>query len=335
MTMVTRGSTFPGVRATRVIIDTDPGIDDAAAILLGLGSPELRVEALTTIFGNASVTQSTVNALRILEAAGRTDIPVYQGVGKCYNFTEPTYAAQIHGTDGFGDVPWPLPKALPQHRHAVLELIDRVLGSPGEITVVALGRLTNLALAISVEPQVAAALHSLIVMGGAICVPGNASPVASANLWGDPEAADVVYRSGAKIVQIGLDVCNQVEISAAQQRRVWQANTAVTRLLQTLTPCLQASYRRRGLLRHPNSIRYNDMPAVAYAIDPSLFTCQNAYVRIETQGQLTRGQTVADLRGQDSAPPNVTVAFGVDAIRLTHLWVERVGKGCALSCTDT
>jgi pyrimidine-specific ribonucleoside hydrolase len=208
----------------------------------------------------------------------------------------------------------------------VLELIDRVLGTPGEITVLCLGRLTNLALAVSVEPQVATALRSLIVMGGAITVPGNASPVASANLWGDPEAADVVYRSGAQIVQIGLDVCDQVEISAAQQRRVWQADTTATRLLRTLTPCLQASYRRRGLLRDPDSIRYNDVPAVAYAIDPSLFTCQDVYVRIETQGQLTRGQTIADLRGQGGAPPNVRVAFGVDAARLTHLWVERVSN---------
>jgi inosine-uridine nucleoside N-ribohydrolase len=324
--MVSSDTIFPGVQATRVIIDTDPGIDDAAALLMALGSPELRVEALTTVFGNASVTHSTVNALRLLEAAHRTDIPVYQGVGKCYNFTEPIYAAQVHGTDGFGNVPWPLPTTPPQHRHAVLELIDQVLGAPGEITLVALGRLTNLALAISVEPRLATALHTLVVMGGAISVPGNTSPVASANLWGDPEAADVVYRSGARIVQIGLDVCNQVEISIAQQQRVWQADTAATRLLQTLTPCLQASYRQRGLLRHPDSIRYNDVPAVAYVIDPSLFACQQVYVRIETQGQLTRGQTVADLYSQSNAPPNVTVAFGVDAERLTHLWVERLGS---------
>ena len=322
--MVSNGTTFSGMQTTRVVIDTDPGIDDVAAILMGLGSEELRVEALTTIFGNTSVTQSTVNALRLLEAADRTDIPVYQGVGKCYNFTEATYTAQVHGADGFGDVAWPLPATPPQRRHAVLELIDRVLGAPGEITVLALGRLTNLALAISVEPQVATALRSLIVMGGAITVPGNITPVASANLWGDPEAADVVYRSGAKIVQIGLDVCDQVEFSAAQQQHVWQANTAATRLLQALTPCLQASYRQRSLLRHPDSIRYNDVPAMAYVIDPSLFSCRDVQVRIETQGQLTRGQTVADLRGQGSAPPNVTVAFGVDATRLTALWVERV-----------
>jgi inosine-uridine nucleoside N-ribohydrolase len=322
--MVSSDTTFPAAQAVRVVIDTDPGIDDVAAILMGLGSQELQVEALTTVFGNASVTQSTVNALRLLEAASRTDIPVYQGVGKCYNFTEPAYAAQVHGTDGFGDVVWPPPTTPQQRRHAVFELIERIFGAPGEITVVCLGRLTNLALAISVEPQVATALRSLVVMGGAITVPGNATPVTSANLWGDPEAADVVYRSGAKIVQIGLDVCDQIEISATQQRHVWQANTAATRLLQALTPCLQASYRQRGLLRHPDSIRYNDVSAMGYVIDPSLFTCRDVHVCIETQGQLTRGQSVADLRGQGSAPPNVTVAFGVDAARLTHLWVERV-----------
>jgi inosine-uridine nucleoside N-ribohydrolase len=293
--MVASHPAVPDLQTTRVVIDTDPGIDDAAAILLAIASRELRVEALTTVYGNAFVTQSTMNALRLLEAADRREIPVYQGVGKCYNYTEPTYTAQVHGSDGFGDVACPLPTISPQRRHAVLELIDRVLGAPGEITVVALGRLTNLALAISVEPQVATALRQLIVMGGAITVPGNITPVASANLWGDPEAADVVYRSGARIVQIGLDICDQVEISAAQQQRVWKANTTATRLLQALTPCLQASYRQRGLLRHPDHVRYNDVPAVAYAIDPSLFTCREVHVRIETQGQLTRGQTVADL----------------------------------------
>jgi inosine-uridine nucleoside N-ribohydrolase len=309
----------------RVIIDTDPGIDDAAAIFMALGSPEIRVEALTTVFGNASVAQSTLNALRILEAAARTDIPVYEGVGKPFNFTEPVFSAQVHGTDGFGDASWPLPTTLPQRRHAVVELIDRVLAAPGEITILALGRLTNLALAISVETRLATALQTIMVMGGAVTVPGNASPVASANIWGDPEAADVVYRSGANIVQIGLDVCNQVEISLAQQQHVWNARSTAARLLQTITPCLQRSYERRGLLHHPGGVRYNDVPAVAYVVDSSLFTCRELHVRIETSGRYTRGQTVADLHGQSGLPPNVSVALGVDAARLTHLWGERVG----------
>jgi purine nucleosidase len=115
-----------------------------------------------------------------------------------------------------------------------------------------------------------------------------------------------------------------VEILAAQQQHVWQADTTATQPLQTLTPYLHASYCRPGLLRHPDSIRYDDVPAMAYVIDPSLFTCQHLAVRIETQGQPTRGQTVADLCRQGSTPPNVAVAFEVDAVRLTHLWVDRV-----------
>lgn len=310
--------------AKRIIVDTDPGIDDAAALLMGLGSPELHIEAITTVFGNASVEHNTLNALRILEAGERTDIPVYQGVGRPFNFSEPSFAAHVHGSDGLGDANLPLPQTRPQPGNAVIEIISRLLESPGEITIVALGRLSNVALAMSVEPRIASALHAIIVMGGAITVPGNITPVASANLWGDPEAADIVYRSGAHIVQIGLDVCNEVEFSLAQQQRVWQADTPATRLLQKITPYLKRSYQQRGLLHHPDGVRYNDVPAMAYAIDPSLFTCKDLAVRIETSGQYTRGQTVAAVHGQSNALPNATVALGVEAHRLQQLWVERV-----------
>ncbi len=313
-----------GVEPKRVIIDTDPGIDDAAAILMALGSPELQVEALTTVFGNTPVTRCTANALRILEAARRTDIPVYEGVGKPYNGMAPAFAAHVHGQDGLGDVGWPQPTTEPQRRSAVFELIDRILAEPGALTVVALGRLTNLALALSVAPQVASAVQAIVVMGGAVTVPGNASPVASANLWGDPEAADIVYRSGAKVVQVGLDVCDRVEFSQAQQERVWQAQRPATQLLEAITGFIKQSYQTRGLLQQPGGVRYNDVPAMAYAIDPSLFTCRDWHVRIETQGQLTRGQTIADVHGQTGETANATVALEVDAPRLTQLWVERV-----------
>jgi inosine-uridine nucleoside N-ribohydrolase len=153
--MATTDTPAQAQQGRRIIIDTDPGIDDAAAIFMALGSPELQVEALTTVFGNAPVSQSTQNALRILEASQRPAIPVYEGVGKPFNSTEPAFSAHVHGTDGFGDVSWPLPTTSPQQRNAVVELIDRVLAAPGEITVLALGRLTNLDLAISIDPQVA------------------------------------------------------------------------------------------------------------------------------------------------------------------------------------
>ena len=313
----------------RVIIDTDPGIDDAAAILMTLGSPELRVEALTTVFGNTPVENCTVNALLILEAAARADIPVFQGASRPYNYAEPAFAAAIHGGDGLGDTGLPTPATEARRGNAVVELITRVMASPGEITVLAIGRLTNVALAIATEPGFAHAIKEIVVMGGAVNVPGNATPTASANLWGDPEAADIVYRSGANVVQIGLDVCEQVEISSAQQAQLWSADTPATRFMQRITPFIQNAYERRGSLRNPGGVRYNDVPAVSYAIDPTLFECKDLQVRIETQGAHTRGQTVTDLRTVadtriEQEEPNARVAFGVDDARLTQLWVERV-----------
>ena len=311
----------------RVIIDTDPGIDDTAAILFALGSPELNVEAFTTIFGNVSLEQCTVNALRILEAAGRTDIPVYCGAPRTFGLGDPPLAPHIHGSDGLGDSGAPEPSIEVQPEHAVPEIINRVLGSPGEITFIALGRLTNLALAINMEPRIAGALADVVVMGGAVTVPGNASPVATANIHGDPQAADVVYRSGARIAQIGLDVCRKVEFTPEQLAETWEADTPATRLLQGAVGFIRAAYNRRGNLRNPEGAQFNDVPAVAYAIDPTLFGVREAYVRIEHRSQLTKGQTVADLGGLDRSPagtPNADIALEVDAERLTNLWVERV-----------
>ncbi len=308
----------------RAIIDTDPGIDDTAALLFALGSAELRVEALTTVFGNVSVEQCSVNALRILEAAGRADIPVYQGAGKTFGMGEPAFAQYIHGGDGLGDSDAPQPTISIQPRHAVIETIERAMASPGEIAYIALGRLTNLALAISVEPKVADALSEVVVMGGAARAAGNVTPVASANIWGDAQAADVVYRSGARVAQIGLDVCPQVEFTPEQLAEVWAADTRATRLLQGAAGFIQQAYNRRGRLRNPLGAQFNDVPAMAYAIDPTLFDMRAAYVRVEHRGEFTQGQTVCDFDGLTGEPPNAQVAMGVDAERLTALWVERV-----------
>ena len=255
----------------RVIIDTDPGIDDTAALLFAFGSPALEIEALTTIFGNVSLEQCTRNALTILQVAGRPDIPVYQGVSRSFGLGDPPYAPHIHGSDGLGDTNLPIPDILMQERNAVIEIVDRVLASPDEITFIALGRLTNLALAINIAPQIAESLKEVVVMGGAVSVPGNATPVATANIWGDPQAADVVYRSGARIAQVGLDVCREVEFSPEQLQRVWQTDTPATQLLNKAVSFIQAAYNSRGRLRNPDGAQFNDVPAMAYAIDPTLF----------------------------------------------------------------
>ena len=194
----------------RVIIDTDPGIDDAAAILLALASPELSVEAITTIYGNGPVEICTPNALRILYAAGRLDIPVYRGASKpLLRAPNEGWASLVHGNDALGNTNLPMPPDCEERlgsRHATIEIINRVMASPGEITILALGRLTNLALALSLEPRLALDVAEVVLMGGALRVPGNVSPVASANLYEDPEAASLLYSSGARLVQVGLDV---------------------------------------------------------------------------------------------------------------------------------
>lgn len=315
----------------RVIIDTDPGIDDAAAILLALASPELSVEAVTTVYGNGPVEASTRNALRILQAARRPDIPVHQGVGRpLMREPNPGWASQVHGQDALGDSPTPGSggsPGLPREGHAALEIIQRVKAAPGQISLLALGRLTNIALALALAPELARQVAEIIVMGGAITVPGNVSPVASANLYEDPESAALVYASGAPLVQVGLDVCDRVEISPNQLERIRQSDTPATNLLMSATPCLQSYYRRRGMLADPHSVRYNDLPAVAYALDPTLFNVQDLYVTIETQSPLTRGQTVADRRNSTGQPPNARVCLGVDAARLAALFTKRLAGG--------
>jgi inosine-uridine nucleoside N-ribohydrolase len=307
----------------RVIIDTDPGIDDTAAILLALASPELTVEAVTTVYGNGTAEHCTRNALIILETAGRGDIPVYRGVGQPL-LRDLRVADYVHGSDALGGVEMSPPQGRPQPKHAARELVDRVMASPGEITLIALGPLTNVALALSMEPEMAGALAELILMGGAVLTHGNASEVATANLYNDPEATAIVYQSGAPLVQAGLDVCLKTHIKREQLARIEQANIPTTNLLAQITPQLAGFYASRGLLQPGKVVGYNDLPAIAYAIDPGLFEIQEYYVRISTHDELTRGQTVADVTNMRGQPPNAKVLMDVDATRMTELFTGRV-----------
>jgi inosine-uridine nucleoside N-ribohydrolase len=307
----------------RLIVDTDPGIDDAAAILVALASPEVSIEAVTTVYGNGPVEQTTRNALIILEAAGRSDIPVYQGVGKPL-LREPTYAPHVHGTDALGDAGIPDPKGKAQPQHAVQELVKRVMANPGTITIVALGPLTNVALALSIEPRMAKALAELVIMGGAVLTYGNASEVASANLYNDPEAAAIVYQSGAPLVQVGLDVCRKVVFQTPHLHRIAQAHLPTTDLLTAITPQISRFYSESLGVEPGTVAQYNDVPAMAYTIDPSLFVIHEYHVRISTHDELTRGETVADVGNRWRRPPNTRVAMEVDAPRLVETAINRL-----------
>ncbi|MCZ7569998.1 MAG: nucleoside hydrolase [Ardenticatenaceae bacterium] len=306
----------------RVIIDTDPGIDDTAAILLALASPELSVEAVTTVYGNGHVEDCTRNALTILEAAGRGDIPVYQGAGKPLT-RPPNIGSHVHGRDALGDANVPPPHGTPQPEHAVWALIELVMSNPGQITLLALAPLTNVALALSIEPRMATALKELILMGGAVLTWGNASEVASANLYNDPEAAAVVYQSGVPIVQVGLDVCRKVQIRADQLARIQQGTGPTIDLLTRITPQIVRFYTSQGNLPG-GGVQYNDVPAIAYAIDPGLFDIHDYFVRISTHDELTKGQTVADVGNRWGQVPNARVLMGVDSDRLTEIFTSRI-----------
>ena len=309
----------------RVIIDCDPGIDDTAAILLALASPELEVVAVTTTYGNASVETCTANARRVLTAAGRSDIPVFMGAGKpLLRPANEGWASHIHGGDGLGGVighASNAPSGHLQDKHATLAITEAVRAEPGELTILALGRMTNVALALSLEPRLAEAVQEIVVMGGAVTVPGNVSGVATANLHEDPEAASIVYRSGAPIVQVGLDVCNRVTVSPSQLQAIANAGTPATQLLSESTAYLRKAYIRIGRIGPDEGVRYNDMPAIGYAINPGLFTARPAFVEIETRSELTKGQTVADWNAPE---PNALICLDVDSAALTALFTERL-----------
>ena len=323
----------------RVIIDCDPGIDDTAAILLALTSPELEVVAVTTTYGNASVETCTANARRVLAAAGRSDIPVFMGAGKpLLRPANQGWASHIHGVDGLGGVAYALDadSRRPRHsreggnpgapgKHATLAIVETVMAAPGELTILALGRMTNVALALSLEPGVAGAVQEIVVMGGAVTVPGNVSGVATANLHEDPEAAAIVYHSGAPIAQVGLDVCNRVTVSPAQLEAIAEAGSPATQLLSEATGYLRDAYIRTGRIGPNDGVRYNDMPAVGYAVNPNLFTARPAFVEIETHSELTKGQTVADWNAAEY--PNARICLDVDSAALTAMFTERLCRG--------
>lgn len=322
----------------RVIIDADPGIDDMAAILLALGSPELEVAAVTAVYGNASAETCAANARRILAAAGRGDVPVFVGAGKpLLRAANAGWAAHIHGDDGLGgaaggnsspdSAAMGAADAMPGDvggRHAAVAMVEMVMGAPGELAILALGRMTNVALALSLEPRLAGAAREIVVMGGAVTVPGNVSGMATANLYEDPEAAAIVYRSGAAIVQVGLDVCNRVTVSPAQLEAIAGAGSAAARMLSEATGYLRDAYVRAGRIGAGEGVRYNDMPAVGYAVNPGLFGARAARVEIETHSELTRGQTVADW---DAAEPNAKVCLEVDSAALADMFTRRVCRG--------
>jgi inosine-uridine nucleoside N-ribohydrolase len=317
-------------RPRPVAIDTDPGIDDALALLLALRSPELRVELITTVAGNVPVPMATANARRILALLASPVWPaVAQGLGR--PLRRPLHTATaFHNDDGLGGVThlrhpdgslcYPVPEQPAVHRQAVQRLLQAVQRYGRDLTMIALGPLTNIARAIQLAPALMQQLGRLVIMGGAIGVPGNVSPVAEFNIFVDPHAADVVFRAGLPITLVPLDVTTQVRLTRDFLQHAGQGSG--TPLMSAVHDLTQQPLHSQG-----EGIAMHDPLAVAVAIDPSLVTCTALPVCTETRGPHTIGMTVADRRPSAywrSDMPRLEVALAVDTPRVLKLFATRV-----------
>jgi purine nucleosidase len=306
---------------TRVIFDTDPGVDDAMAIFFLLRSPELRLDALTTVYGNVDVEQTTRNALVILDVAGRADVPVVRGADRPLLRERRTGGAAVHGDNGLGGAGLPAPSRSAGPGRAAETIVERVLAAPGEITLVAVGPLTNLALAVRLEPRIAEAVREVVIMGGAATVPGNVSPVAEANIANDPEAAWIVFHAGWPLAMVGLDVTLQAIITPDDIREIEAAGHPDGAFIRAISAHYGDHYARRtGKVGFP----MHDSAAVLYAIDPGYFRTERWYVDVETGGARSAGHTIPDRRGQWGHRPNATVCVGIDDARFLALYKERL-----------
>lgn len=308
----------------KIIIDTDPGVDDTMAIYFALCSPELEVIGLTTIFGNVHTSLATTNAIRLMEIAGRPDIPVAPGSDNPLAQPYEGPVPYVHGADGQGDVNLPLPVGKPLAASAAEFIIDQVMSQPGEITLVPVGPLTNIALALRLEPRIAKNVREVVLMGGNALCPGNASPAAEANIRNDPEAADVVFGAPWQVTMVGLDVTHQVNMTGKHLAHYNALKNPMAQHIARIVPFYRNFFET---LYGIDGIFIHDSSAVAYLLDPTLFQVEQWPVRVETQG-LSRGKTWPNTSKRPVAGwedrPLVNVCVGVDSTRMIDLEIARM-----------
>ena len=296
----------------RILIDCDPGHDDAIALLLALASPEVELSGVTTVAGNQTVEKTTANALRVLELAGRRDVPVAAGAPRPL-VRDPFVAAYVHGETGLDGPDLPPPQGAPVAGHAVDFLAERVTGA----TLVATGPLTNVALLLAARPE--ARPERLVLMGGAIAE-GNVTPAAEFNIWADPEAAARVFANGLDVTMVGLDVTHRALLTAAHAERlrgVGRVGRTVAELLDFYGVFHRNVYGFDGSPVH-------DAVAVADTIRPELLRVERVNVEIDCESSLCRGRTVVDLWHRTDRAPNANVAVEIDSEAFLGLLLERL-----------
>nr|GMD39581.1 probable uridine nucleosidase 1 [Ipomoea batatas] len=290
-----------GKNLEKIIIDTDPGIDDTVAILMAFQTPNLEILGLTTIFGNVTTENATRNALLLCEIAGRPDVPVAEGSPEALKRGKPRIADFVHGADGLGNLNLQPPKSKKSEKSASDFLVDKVSEFPGEVSILALGPLTNLALAVKKDSSFASKVKRIVILGGAFFALGNVNPAAEANIYGDPEAADIVFTSGANIDVVGIDITTQVKMTDADLDELKQSNGRHAQFI-----CDTCKFYRDWHVKSDGvyGIFLHDPVSFVALVRPDLFTFRKGVVRVETQGICT-GHTLMDqgLKGWNTSNP--------------------------------
>lgn len=297
-----------------IVLDCDPGHDDALALLLALASPEVELRGVTAVAGNQTVEKTTANAIRVLELAGREDVEVAAGADRPL-VREPFVAAYVHGESGLDGSDLPPARGEPVAQHAVDFLAERVDG----ITLVATGPLTNVALLLARYPQVQP--ERIVLMGGAIAE-GNVTPAAEFNVWADPEAAKRVFASGFDVTMVGLDVTHRALVRTEHKERL----RAAGRVGRTAAELLDFYDRFHREVYGFDGSPIHDAVALAYAFRPDLLETRELNVEVDCESELCRGRTVVDVSRRTGREANVKVAVGIDAAAFVELLVERVGS---------
>jgi inosine-uridine nucleoside N-ribohydrolase len=303
---------------TRLILDCDPGHDDAVALMLALASPELELLGVTTVSGNQTLEKTTANAIRVLQHLGRDDVPVAAGAPRPL-VRERRVAAYVHGESGLDGPDLPPAAREPAAEHAIDWIAGTLAAAPGPVSLVATGPLTNVALLLARHPEVEPKLERIVLMGGAIGE-GNVTPAAEFNIWVDPEAAQRVFSSGLDVTMVGLDVTHRALLRQPDVDRLAAAGRA-GRLAADLHGFYVRFHRRRyGWDGAP----VHDALALAYAIDATLLETRHCGVTVDTGPEPARGRTHVDRWGSAGWAPNCHVAVDVDAARFIELLVERI-----------
>jgi pyrimidine-specific ribonucleoside hydrolase len=308
--------------AIPVIIDTDPGIDDAIAIALACASPEIDLLGVTTVGGNTGIENTTGNALRLLHLFGRDDVPVAAGAARALAFEADLGDPSIHGQGGLGGVQLALPDRTADPRGALALLTQLVESHPEPITLIAIGPLTNVALFAATRPDLYAKLDRLVIMGGGVHITGNHTPTGEFNIWFDPEAAARVFAAGVEVTMVGLDVTHKAMFAGTDWAPLRTADAGpVAKAVTGMIDFYGTFYLSQN---GSDATAQHDSLAVAAVVQPDLVRTQHCWVGVETAGTLTRGMTVADLKGVWGHAPNTHVALDVDVPAFIDLLVGRI-----------